>query len=102
MQLRRFQAATITEAYERVREELGDDAVIVSTRSTPGVPGSGPSSTVEVVAGTPDGDSAATEPITFDQDAAIHDLVRGVAEAQAAGQPLAVLSREVGDTAERR
>ena len=88
MQLRRFHAATISEVYERVREELGDDAVIVSTRSTPGDPGAGRSSAVEVVAGAPDGDDAATTPITFDQDAAAHDLVRGVAEAQAAGQPL--------------
>ena len=97
MQLRRFRAATISEAYARVREELGDDAVIVSTHSAPGVPGAGRSSGVEVVAGAPDGGDAATAPITFDQDAAAHDLVRGVAEAQAAGQPLGIEAADGGE-----
>lgn len=97
MQLRRFQAATISKAYERVREELGDDAVIVSTRSTPGVPGTGRTNAVEVVAGAPDGGDATTPPIAFDQDAAAHDLVRGVAEAQAAGQPLGIEDSDGGE-----
>ena len=56
MQLKRFQASTIAEAYERVREAMGDDAVIVSTRtaSVPGLLGRAPAKFVEIVAGVPD------------------------------------------------
>lgn len=81
MQLKRFQAATVMQAYEQVRRALGDDAVIVSTRSTE--PGAGPASReVEVVAGLIDGDPADAS-ATLEADAATHDLVRGVAEATA-------------------
>ncbi len=56
MQLKRFQASTIAEAYERVREAMGDDAVIVSTRTAtvPGLLGRAPAKFVEIVAGIPD------------------------------------------------
>lgn len=87
MQLRRFQAATISEAYERVREELGQDALIVSTRSAtrPSVFGSD-SSLVEVVAGLPDGEAASDDArVPLEQDSAAHDLARTVAEASAVG-----------------
>ena len=59
-QLRRFQAATMGEAYARVRDELGDDAVIVSTRSAsaPGLLG-GEREFVEVVAGATEAAAAA-------------------------------------------
>ncbi|MEZ4502196.1 MAG: hypothetical protein R3C39_06195 [Dehalococcoidia bacterium] len=88
MQLRRFQGPTAAAAYERVREALGDEAIIVSTRtaSVPGVLGGGGAQFVEVTAGIPDG--VEPPPIRFDQDAAAHDLVRGMAEA-AAMAPLA-------------
>ncbi len=62
MQLRRFQAPTVGEAYARVRDALGDEAMIVSTRSTSaaGPPGSSIREFVEVVAGVPDGQAEST------------------------------------------
>ena len=82
-QPRRFQAATLREAYQQVREALGADAVILSTRatSTPGVLGLGRRPSVEVVANLPD----AAEPVhvPLETGLAMHDLVRGVAQADA-------------------
>jgi len=88
MQLRRFQGPTAAVAYQRVREALGDEAIIVSTRSAsvPGVLGGDGAQFVEVTAGIPD--AIEPPPLRFDQDAAAHDLVRGMAEA-AAIAPLA-------------
>lgn len=91
MQLKRFQAPNAVLAYERVREALGDDAVIVSTRnvSVPGVLGGDGARFVEVMAGVPE---SAGVHVPLAQDIAAHELVRGMAEA-AAVSPLPV--REV-------
>jgi len=85
-QPRRFQAATLREAYAQVREALGADAVIISTRSTstPGVLGLGRRPSVEVVAGLPEPATRADDAwVPLDTDLAMHDLVRGIAEANA-------------------
>lgn len=88
-QPRRFQAATLSEAYAMVRAELGGEAVILSTRkaTSPGLFGQPGRQFVEVVAHLP---TAAEEPATrhrptLAQDIAAHELVRGVAEAAASG-----------------
>lgn len=84
-QPKRFQAPTLAEAYDKVRRELGDSAVILSTRKafSPGLFGQPGRQFVEVVARltppTPD-----VKRPTLEQDAAAHDLVRSVAEATAA------------------
>ena len=73
MQLRRFQAPTVGEAHARVRDALGDEAMIVSTRSTSAAarPGSGVREFVEVVAGVPDGQAEpAPSQSQVDEDAA--------------------------------
>lgn len=91
MHARRFQGATVSDAYEQVRAVLGDDAVIISTRNatSPGMLGFGAREFVEVVAGIPD--AAEIDPAMplrpLAQDAAAHDLVRDLAE-QAAARPL--------------
>ena len=88
-QPKRFQAATLADAYAMVREELGLDAVILSTRKalSPALHGRPSRQFVEVVAHVP-------EPLTMpgpgvrpdlEQDMAAHDLVRGIAEAAATG-----------------
>lgn len=84
-QPRRFQAATLRDAYAQVREALGADAVILSTRSTstPGVLGLGRRPSVEVVASLPDTAEPATAHLPLETGLAMHDLVRGVAEADA-------------------
>jgi flagellar biosynthesis protein FlhF len=82
MRAKRFQATSVAEAYEQVRQALGDDAVIISTRQAvaPGMFGFGKREFVEVVAGIPD-DAAGAAPLRpLVQDAAAHDLVRGLAE----------------------
>ncbi len=87
MRARRFQAPTVSDAYEQVRAALGDDAIIISTRNatTPGMLGFGAREFVEVVAGIPEDTdlnrSVPLRPLT--QDTAAHDLVRGLAEAAA-------------------
>jgi flagellar biosynthesis protein FlhF len=85
---KRFQAETLADAYAKVREELGGNAVILSTRkvNAPAIFGQPARTFVEVVAHLPAGEVAAPEPRpNFDQDIAAHELVRGVAEASAAG-----------------
>lgn len=86
-QPKRFQAATMSEAYAMVRAELGGDAVILSTRqaASPGLFGQPGRKFVEVVAHVP---TASDAPVvgarpTLEQDTAAHDLVRGIAEAVA-------------------
>ncbi len=88
-QLKRFEASSLALVYEAIRDELGDEAVIVSTRvgKRPALFGLRQKEFVEVVAHVPD---AAVESVPFAQDAAAHDLVRGVAEAAATGQHLDV------------
>ncbi len=86
-QPKRFQAATLAEAYERVRRELGAEAVILSTRKAyaPGLFGQPGRQFVEVVAhlpGTAKAGDAVQRP-ALDQDEAAHDLVRAIAEATA-------------------
>ncbi|MCK9486204.1 MAG: hypothetical protein M0R73_05790 [Dehalococcoidia bacterium] len=86
-QPKRFQAPTLAEAYEQVRNDLGDGAVILSTRKAfaPGLFGQPGRQFVEVVARVPE-DSGDAVPLraTLEQDRAAHDLVRAVAEATAA------------------
>ncbi len=81
-QPKRFQAPTLAEAYDQVRRDLGDGAVILSTRKAfaPGLFGQPGRQFVEVVARVPE---TAEERPTLDQDQAAHDLVRAVAEAAA-------------------
>ena len=91
-QPKRYQAPTLAEAYEQVRRELGDGAVILSTRKAfaPGLFGQPGRQFVEVVARVPEPEPLRPEPLrevarpTLDQDQAAHDLVRAVAEATAA------------------
>lgn len=92
LQPRRFQGETLADAYQKVRGELGGNAVILSTRqvTAPSLFGQPGRTFVEVVAHLPAGEHAAPEGArpTLEQDAAAHDLVRGVAEAAAAGVSL--------------
>ena len=85
MQAKRFQAQTLGEAYERVRDTLGDDAVIVSTRNVvgPGLLGLGRREYVEVVAGLPEAHEQQVATVPVDEDLAAHEFVRHVAEATA-------------------
>ncbi len=85
-QPKRFQAPTMAEAYDQVRRELGESAVILSTRKAfaPGLFGQPGRQFVEVVARVPQEAAAvrARRP-ALDQDEAAHDLVRALAEATA-------------------
>lgn len=88
-QPKRFQAPTLAEAYEQVRNDLGEAAMILSTRKAfaPGLFGQPGRQFVEVVARVPE--DAATDLVpatraTLEEDQAAHDLVRAVAEATAA------------------
>ena len=92
MRVKRFQADTLAEAYARVREALGDDALIVSTRQAfaPGLAGFGRREFVEVVAGLPADVDAYMPDRALDDDVAVHDFVRSVAEAAATGHTLDV------------
>lgn len=85
MPARRFQARTLAEAYERVRESLGDEAVILSARNAagPGLLGLGRLEYVEVVAALPEELAEAGETVPLRQDLAAHDFVRQVAESTA-------------------
>lgn len=87
-QPRVFQAPTAEEAYQQVREALGEEAIILSTRTAGGANrlGIGRRAYVEVVADLP-GD-AEPQRVPLSQDAAVHDLVRAVAEADATHLPL--------------
>lgn len=90
-QPKRFQAPTMAEAYDQVRRDLGDAAVILSTRKAfaPGLFGQPGREFVEVVARVPQEAPDVRAPrATLEQDEAAHDLVRAVAEATAAA-PLA-------------
>jgi len=90
-QPKRFQAPTMAEAYDQVRRELGESAVILSTRKAfaPGLFGQPGRQFVEVVARIPQEPAATREQRpTLDQDEAAHDLVRSIAEATASA-PLA-------------
>lgn len=92
LQPKRFQGDTLAEAYQNVRAELGSQAVILSTRkvTAPGLFGQPGRTFVEVVAHLPAGEQAAPEGVrpTLEQDVAAHELVRGVAEAAAAGMAI--------------
>ena len=85
MQAKTFRAPTIAEAYQLVREELGPDALILSTRA--GV-GSGPlglrnRSSVEVTAGLPEeGDTGAE--LSLEAQEIAHTQLRETAEGLAA------------------
>lgn len=87
-QPRVFQAPTAEEAYQQVREALGEEAIILSTRTAGAVGrlGIGRRSYVEVVADLPGVDEP--QRVSLGQDAAAHDLVRAVAQADAAHLPL--------------
>lgn len=92
-QPKRFQAPTLAEAYEQVRRDLGESAVILSTRKAfaPGLFGQPGRQFVEVVARVPEeapvaaaaGASGGPARPSLEQDQAAHDLVRAVAEATA-------------------
>ncbi|RJQ12015.1 MAG: hypothetical protein C4558_02550 [Dehalococcoidia bacterium] len=84
-QPKRFTAANMREAYQKVRDEMGGDAIIVSTRKVlaPGVVGEPAQELVEVRARIAD----ASE-LTFEASAVVHDLVRETAEGAAAGMSL--------------
>ena len=85
-QPKRFQAPTMSEAYDQVRRELGDSAVILSTRKAfaPGLFGQPGRQFVEVVARVPqEAPAVRAQAPSLDQDAAAHELVRALAEATA-------------------
>lgn len=84
-QPKRFTAPSLKDAYRKVRDEMGGDAIIVSTRKVlaPGAAGEPPRELVEVRARLAD----ASDP-TFEASTAMHDLIREVAEESAAGMPL--------------
>ena len=86
MQLRRFQAATVGEAYARVRDALGDEAMIVSTRSTSAaaLPGSSIREFVEVVASVPDGQAEAVVSQSQAEEGAAADAAAPAPDAEAA------------------
>src|SRR5262245_33686357 len=88
-QPKRFQAPTLAEAYAMVRDELGEQAVILSTRKalSPALYGRPARQFVEVVAHLPEPvvSPMANRRPSLEQDMAAHDLVRGIAEAAAMG-----------------
>lgn len=75
MELHTFTAPSIAEAYEQVRAALGEDALIISTQSSPRLGGT---SRVEVVAAAPVASSPARPGLA--NDLAAHSLVRALAE----------------------
>lgn len=81
METRTFRAASVDEAYEMVRAALGEDAMIVSTHTSPRLGGT---SEIEVVAARP----AAVLPVhrVLASDFAAHAVVRSAAE-RAASAP---------------
>lgn len=106
-QPKRFQAPSLGEAYARVREELGGEAIILSTRkaSAPGLFGQPGRQFVEVLAVLPEGVEMPPLRPNLDQDMAAHDLVRGLAEAAAMGMaidPAVELAPPVEDPAAGR
>ncbi len=84
-QPKRFTAPSLKDAYRKVREEMGGDAIIVSTRKVlaPGVVGEPARELVEVRA-------RAAEPAdpSLASSEAMHDLLRDVAEEAATGMAL--------------
>lgn len=84
-QPKRFTASTLQEAYRKVRDEMGGDAIVLSTRKvlTPGVVGEPAHEVVEVRARMAD----ASDP-SFEASTAMHDMLRRVAEETATGMPL--------------
>lgn len=84
-QPKRFTAANMRDAYQKVRDEMGGDAIIVSTRKVlaPGVVGEPAQELVEVRARIADASDLA-----FEASAVVHDLVRETAEEAAAGMSL--------------
>lgn len=81
-QPKRFTAASLNEAYQKVREDLGGDAIIVSTRKvlSPGLLGGSSQEVIEVRARTADASDASLE-----ASEAMHEFVRGIAEDAATG-----------------
>lgn len=84
-QPKRFTAASLKEAYRKVREDLGGDAIIVSTRKvlSPGLLGESAQELIEVRARTADASDASLE-----ASEAMHEFVRGIAEDAATGTML--------------
>lgn len=84
-QPKRFTASSLRDAYQKVRDEMGGDAIIVSTRKVlaPGVVGEPARALVEVRARRADPADVRSESST-----AAHDLVREVAEEAATGMSL--------------
>ncbi|TAK77566.1 MAG: hypothetical protein EPO16_05310 [Dehalococcoidia bacterium] len=83
-QPKRFTASSLREAYQKVRDELGGDAIIVSTRKmlAPGAVGEPARALIEVRA-------RLAEPSDARSDSTkAHDLVRDMAEEAATGMPL--------------
>jgi flagellar biosynthesis protein FlhF len=101
MQAKRFQAQTLAEAYALVRDKLGDEAVILSTRNTigPGRFGLGRREYVEVVAGLPEDSDAFAGTAPLAEDLAAHDFVRHVAEATARDGTIATDATLVAESA---
>ena len=84
-QPKRFTALSLKDAYQKVRDEMGGDAIIVSTRKVlaPGLVGDQAREMVEVRARLADAADA-----SFDATTAMHDFVRGIAEEAATGMAL--------------
>ncbi len=84
-QPKRFTAQNLKDAYQQVRDQMGGDAIIISTRKilAPGLVGEPAQEMVEVRARFAEASDA-----TFEASAAMHDLVREVAEGAATGMPL--------------
>lgn len=84
-QPKRFTASNLRDAYQKVRNELGGDAVIVSTRKVlqPGLVGHQAREVIEVRARL-----AEPADLEFEASAVVHDLVRETAEDLATGMPI--------------
>ncbi len=92
METRTFRAASIDEAYEMVRAALGEDAMIVSTHTSPRLGGT---SEVEVVATRP----TAIAPVhrALASDFAAHAVVRAAAEDAATAPPASSVEDDPDD-----
>ena len=101
MQAKRFQAQSLAEAYALVRDKLGDEAVILSTRNAvgPGRFGLGRREYVEVVAGLPDANDQLKGTAPLEEDVAAHDFVREVAESTARDGTIATDATLVAEAA---
>jgi flagellar biosynthesis protein FlhF len=88
-QPRRFQAATLDDAYAQVRQAFGDDAVILATRraTSPGLYGRPPRSFVEVLAHVPGAPRSADTPVPVSEGRARIRTTASVGRAAPAAAP---------------